>query len=494
MKTKYAVPAYAVSIILILIFLLINSVTGVRGTDQYWYTANTETLMRNEPPITNFRFPGMLLRENIADPFTHFTHNGPLLYINKYLGTLMNGSVVSAWKYSNIFWWLGATLLLYLTLIKLTETNVAALGALLYLTTPIVFWQAANFLQEMWLSFLAAAFLYVTCTIKYGRMSLWFWPLLIFVGTVSHPFFLLTSVFIVVAGFYYRRNYYSMFSMCVALILAMVFKDMLFPSSFPPDIKTIITSTIPGETNLHWQFDDNEVAVSRELMTAKFSEAVKKQFFTLSAMPLTLVTNGGIAAMLILLVISRLKLDRVLTFTIYSVAAWGAMIVLLQNQPRYQLLILPALITCVVVLLGKLPRPSLHKYLLIAATVLFFVADVYLLQKVRSDIQQHEKFNLAVTEALSNLPADKRYAVIDTERDILKLVIARLAPATGLMIDPRYIQSNNLKKVLALYRADYVLTSTPELLENLELDLRSVAQGISSESDFQLSVFLVNAQ
>ena len=126
------------------------------------------------------------------------------------------------------------------------------------------------------------------------------------------------------------------------------------------------------------------------------------------------------------------------------------------------------------VLLGKLPRPSLHKYLLIAATVLFFVADVYLLQKVRSDIQQHEKFNLAVTEALSNLPADKRYAVIDTERDILKLVIVRLAPATGLMIDPRYIQSNNLKKVLALYRPDYVLTSTPELLENLELDLLSL--------------------
>ena len=144
MKTKYAVPAYAVSIILILIFLLINSVTGVRGTDQYWYTANTETLMRNEPPITNFRFPGMLLRENIADPVTHFTHNGPLLYINKYLGTLMKGSVVSAWKYSNIFWWLGATLLLYLTLIKLTETNVAALGALLYLTTPCLLYTSPS--------------------------------------------------------------------------------------------------------------------------------------------------------------------------------------------------------------------------------------------------------------------------------------------------------------------------------------------------------------
>ena len=95
---------------------------------------------------------------------------------------------------------------------------------------------------------------------------------------------------------------------------------------------------------------------------------------------------------------------------------------------------------------------------------------------------------------MSNLPADKRYAVIDTERDIQKLVIARLAPATGLMIDPRYIQRKNLKKVLALYRPDYVLTSTPKLLENLELDLRSAGQGASSESEFQLSAFIVNAQ
>ena len=36
-----------------LILLCAYSVDGIRGTDQYWYVADTQALIRNEPPVSH---------------------------------------------------------------------------------------------------------------------------------------------------------------------------------------------------------------------------------------------------------------------------------------------------------------------------------------------------------------------------------------------------------------------------------------------------------
>jgi len=448
---------------MVLVALCSYSVSGVRGTDQYWYIADTETLMRNDPPLTNFRFPGMVLRENSSDPITYFVHNGPLLHLNSYLANFLNTSAINAWEKSNLVWWIGSAFFLFFVLRNIVALHVAALGAMMYLMTPIVVWQAANFLQEMWLGFLTAVFFFYSYILKENNWHHWLLAVFVFIGGLSHPFFVLSSAYLIVAAVLYRKHYMFIVTLCAALLFAIFFKDSMFPSSFPPDLHSIVTSTIPGKTNLHWQFDNHTIPITAELIGSKLSEAVNKQFFSAASMPLTIVTNIGLFSLLTLIFLRRFRLNRVLCFALFCVGAWMAMVILLQNQSRYQLLILPPLVACILLLLQELVQPKAMVKLLVLCTSCFFAADIYLLSRIRSDIHNESQLRLSVTSALAGLPSDARYAVVDEDRSLTKLVISQLSPAVGLMVDPRYIQENNLVKVVELFKPEFVISTLAEL-------------------------------
>jgi hypothetical protein len=442
-----------------LILLCAYSVDGIRGTDQYWYVADTQALIRNEPPVSNFRFPGMLLRENTGDPVTNFVHNGPVLHINKYLAKVLGVSATGAWELSNIVWWVASAVILFSVFYSIFPLNMAILAALFYFVTPIVVWQAANFLQEMWLGFLASVFFYFSFNLKQGRWNNWLLLPFVGIGALSHPFFTLCSLYLIGGALIYRLRYVFTLSLLLVLLVAIGVKNNLFPSSFPPDMKSIVTSTIPGKTNLHWQFDDNPIDISAGLIMSKMSEAVKQQFFKPSSAPLTMVANLGMFSVLVLLVLRRGRLNRILCFSLFTLAAWWAMVVLLQNQARYQLLILPTLIACIVLLAERLLRQGVIVASLALGSACFLAADIYLFSKLRNDSDIERERMEFVDKALSGLSKDAKYIVIDENRGLTKLIIFRLSPALGLMVDPRYIQESSLSNAASLFKPDYLITS-----------------------------------
>ena len=164
------------------------------------------------------------------------------------------------------------------------------------------------------------------------------------------------------------------------------------------------------------------------------------------------------------------------------------MVILLQNQPRYQLLILPPLVACIMLLLRELVHPKAMVKLLVLCTSCFFAADVYLLSRVRSDIRVEAHRQQFVGAALASAPLDARYAVIDQNRGLMKLVISRLSPAPGLMVDPRYIEKDNLAKVVALYKPEYVISSMVDLPDNFVEKFQPWHQEYDSDGDSQITV------
>jgi hypothetical protein len=164
------------------------------------------------------------------------------------------------------------------------------------------------------------------------------------------------------------------------------------------------------------------------------------------------------------------------------------MVVLLQNQPRYQLMILPALICTILVVTNALLREKWVVTLLIACVTCFVFADVYLLAKIRSDTKAEQQLRAFVDEALSDLSRSARYVVVDENRGLTKLIIAQLAPASGLMVDPRYIRPENLSKVIELFEPDYLITSMVDV-PAIFTPISSPEQFANQESDSQLSVF-----
>ena len=491
---------YVIAATLVLVALCSYSVSGIRGTDQYWYIADTEALMRNDPPVTNFRFPGMLLRGNTSDPITHFVHNGPVLHVNSYLANFLEISAASAWELSNLVWWVGAAIVLFFVLRNIVALNMAALGALMFLTTPIVVWQSANYLQEMWLGVLASIFLYYSCNLRADKKSNWWLPVFIVIGAFSHPFFVLSAVYLICASVIYRKHYSFTILLCATLLSAMLLKGSIFPSSFPPDLNSIVTSAIPGKTNLHWQFDDNPIPISAELIGSKLVEALKTQFFSVATAPMTVVPNLGMVCVLLLLILRRFRLNRVLCFALFSIGAWWAMIVLLQNQPRYQLMILPVLTVCIVLVLAQLLKQKTAVKLLVLCTVCFFLADIYLLSRVRSDTQEEDDKRQAASVALSAVSPGARFAVVDENRGLTKLIISQLSPSEGLMVDPRYIQKDHLAEVWALFKPEFLITSMAraDLPKSLSSHLTTLYERPANEESSMggslLTVYMVESR
>ena len=211
----------------------------------------------------------------------------------------------------------------------------------------------------MWLGFIAAGFFFYSYLLKEDNKHNWWLAVFVVIGGLSHPFFVLSSAYLIVAAVLYRKHFLLIMTLCSTFLLVILFKDSVFPSSFPPDLNSIVTSAIPGKTNLHWQFDSNPAPITAELIGSKVSEALKKQFFSVASTPLTVVSNLGMFSLLMLILLRKFRLNRVLCFTLFSVSAWWAMVILLQNQPRYQLLILPPLVACICLLYtSPSPRDS----------------------------------------------------------------------------------------------------------------------------------------
>jgi hypothetical protein len=134
---------------------VLTSSSYTRGTDQFWYVADVESLVRGQH-VTNNIFPA-----NLATPGPlpgPFVHNNITLYLVVPLATLLGGHW--GWVATNLVCTIGSALLIFMSL-KEVSVRVAALVASLFLLLPLTVWLTCTELSEPIYAFLATVCLFV---------------------------------------------------------------------------------------------------------------------------------------------------------------------------------------------------------------------------------------------------------------------------------------------------------------------------------------------
>ncbi len=441
--------------------LYFSSVVGPRGTDQYWYLHDTETLIESGTSETNLRLPGMILRQGVGDPKTYFIHNGPLLSINAALGEFTGAFY--AWKYSNFLFLILASLFTGLAVGYLTNVRLGAAAFSVYLLSPTAIWYAGNLLQETFFALITSALLLLFVRWRSERWAEFGIVMLLCLGITAHPFYLLLSGAFVLYLLCAKKFgwagilYVTMFGICAN------YKTTWFPASFQPDLASIITSSLPGETNMLWHFSAQTPPLTLNLLLLKLGEALRMQLATIAFAPFYLITNLGFISFLYLALKKRTEYQPVLMISFLAFGAYAGMIVLMQNQPRYQLIIAPISVLCIALVFRDVVWSKNIKILYSFGVICLFALDAYLLNKIHDDAVKEKQALAKIFEEFPDTRADDKFLMVGGNPNDYLSVIAGLSPKRCLLMDAKYLSDKEIESVVNMFIPSYVLSTEKAL-------------------------------
>ena len=456
--TPREIQVASVTLLLLVVAVLSLTVVDVRGSDQYWYLADTETLIHGKSPETNTRFPGMVLRQNNGNPQTFFLHNGPLLHFNALIGKFLGA--FQAWKLSNILMLISTAFMTGLVAAYIAGKKAGYLAFIFYIVSPVVIWQASNLLIEPALAFVISALLLLHVRGNYknsGSIALY---VLVFLGVLLHPLFAALGVVYMLYFIVIEKQYSIAAVLTVVLALASLYKKTWFPSSFQPDIMTIITSAIPKTTNMLWHLTDVDSSLTPNLLWLKFTDAFRQQFANATLAPLYVVNNLGIGAYLYLLFRSKksIELKRFLWLGFFVMGLYAAIVVLMQNQPRYQMIIVPIAISSLVIVLHQISWNLVKKRMLLTAITGLLAVDAVLITKLHADAVSQRVERQVLQAYFSEFSENTKVALmVSSIADYLRIAYV-LKPRPVLMIHTKILEEEKQHKTLELFKPHIVIS------------------------------------
>jgi len=401
---------------------------GVRGTDQYWYAADVETLVEQKPPITNIVYPGKLLREagGTSTP-NYIMHNGPFIALASIVSKFY--SPYTSWMLLNFFSHILVAAAVFFVCRLYTGAEIASWVGALYLVSPIAIWQSLNMLQEQ----LYAGCLAV-CLAAFAFHDRWQSQVILVgalaIGTMSHPiFFLLALVYLFYLLVHMVRNpdIYRVLSAVITVLviyLAQHYKGLIFPSAFQPDLRSIIASAVPGGSNMLWHQSDTLPPITMSLFLDKFIYAFNAHFLQLRNWPLYLYTNIALAASLYLFLFRLRVYKELLIALCVCLGAYIGILILMQTQVRYQQIVAAATFVALGLAayeIRNLIKPWQAKSMGILLLCFNIGIASIMALKVRKEARA-ESFDLSILEkAFTEYPAGSRFLFVDLELEAVDL-------------------------------------------------------------------------
>lgn len=158
-NSKVQIALFASVILLcFIVFGFLISQAGLRGSDQYWYVADTESLLNGTGVQTNNIFASNILNDSIVQN-KGFIHNVPQVYMAVIPGLLFGA--FNGWLIINALFSIVTAILIFYTLKKFLPFTVSSLIALQFLVMPLTFWQSYQPLAESFQGLLLTSILYV---------------------------------------------------------------------------------------------------------------------------------------------------------------------------------------------------------------------------------------------------------------------------------------------------------------------------------------------
>jgi hypothetical protein len=151
---RWPVVAFVLALVVLTACVLASS-GHTRGTDQFWYVADVESLVHGQH-VTNDIFPANLVTPGpLPGPFVH---NNITLYMVAPLASLLGG--YWGWLATNLLCSFGSALMVFV-LLRERSARAAALVASFFLLLPLTTWLTCNALSEPIYTFLATLGLFV---------------------------------------------------------------------------------------------------------------------------------------------------------------------------------------------------------------------------------------------------------------------------------------------------------------------------------------------
>ena len=442
------------------------AVQSTRGSDQFWYLSDTETLTSSGINHSNLTMPGAVLRQNNGSPETPFYHNGPILYINAFISKVTGLTAFTTWKILNFIFALSAAVFTGLLVATYSNKAFGLYAFAIYMLSPLNIWLSVNLLQENFYGFLFSLQLFITTRIKHTRLLQIILLLSLILGAYSHPFFKLIMLAIGISLFL-QSHYKMVLTIAVCFVIVLLSDKILFPSSFPPDLKTLVAYSVPGKSNSLWLQSDSNLLVTPQLLYEKFTTALKMQFSDIRVPLLSLVTYSSILAFFVLLYRKNTSHYRLLWLCFIAFGLYSGIVLLLQFQLRYQQIFAPAAVA--LISLAAFTTITTHtKKLLLGLIFLFFIIDIKLVTTARNDAIKFDLSRQKLESFLENYPSDHRVAFVTTREfgKYLHLVYAS-KPRQSMILGTDWLSNSGYTKAKKIFQPDIIIYEESVLGEKI---------------------------
>jgi len=358
-------------IISIFIFLIYwGSSSGVRGTDQYWYLADAESLINGQGVQTNDIYPVSVYKEiqSIPRPFVHNILNLyfvilPGIFFGAYTGFII----------MNILCSFLTAFFIYKTIIIYTKYQPALLISSLYLLLPITVWQTAQPLAEASIAPLVALLMLLYAKISISNNNnLYNWLILVFIsGLLILCRLSFLPIIFVIPIIYLIHNrpikIKNMFNMVILFILGFLFlliqKNFFESNVSIPLLQGIINWNNDKYGNMGNCFDlyPKPITVLNfiNVLFANTIKALKIQFLSLNSLGILFYLPFNLMAIISLILLFKSKSKKIKNITFIAILFFLLhllTVILVQNQFRYMLVIIPPLLIVTGIALGNWKR------------------------------------------------------------------------------------------------------------------------------------------
>jgi len=445
---------------------------GVRGTDQYWYVADVDRLANDQPPVTNNYFPGPMLRNGAVPESNFIMHNGPMLHIVSFLKNF--GSSYNVWIVINTLCHFIVAGCIWMAARRISNPTISALTTAAYLLSPIAIWQTINPLLEMYLSALLG--LQVLCYF-YRDYLLCKIALTCFmaIGVISHPIFVVPAfcwgAMLVIESTSSNRLKTAVVVCCyfIALAYLLVSAGNWFPSSFQPDMRAIVASVVPGKSNMFWHYAEAVPPITTSLMIAKLKAALNAHLFNIRYAPMYVFTNLAIVSTLYLLIFYMKAWWKVLVPLGLFGSQYFAMIVLQQNHPRFQQIVVVVSFLCIAAAMKELGvvawLQNRWTQMSIAAGFLCLVCCLGFITHVSRGESSFEREQLAkLQQQLQLIPEESRVVGFDLMPHNPFSYIVQ--PRDILFLRSDMLPDSGAKRAVMLFNPDYYISRGDRVIEN----------------------------
>jgi len=374
-KTRLGFAAIpAVAAVLIFSALVWIGASGVRGSDQYWYVADVESIVDGHGVQTNEIYPVAIRHEMLPLP-RPFVHN----ILNTYLaaGPAVLLGAYEGWIALNFLSGLLTAFLIFRTVVSVTDSRPAASAvAATYLVLPLTIWLTTQPMAEASIAPLAAlaVYLYITAGVSY-----WRWTLLLMVVVLlvycRESFVLLLPL--VPAGYVAHTRPLQLAKIGGAAGLVAIggglwlLGKFLFEPYISLSYLQVIASAGPNVSNMNTYFDLTRDTPTISAILTKAIHGLAVQFaeinigYFLFYLPFNVLM---LSPLVVLLTRRRAQVDRVVVAVTAAVILHLITVVIVQNQFRYLLSATPPLLAAAGVLVSRLSNHRAFSWLPVGVT------------------------------------------------------------------------------------------------------------------------------